>query len=117
MNKRFLITSVIIVFLSSLALYAAKQNITIQKTGKTKGAVTFNHEQHKKTALAEKKNCKSCHHIGKMNQACASAGCHVDANLDRGGKRIHKTCLTACHRQAKFKDKAPTKCNDKRCHN
>ncbi|HOO72073.1 MAG TPA: cytochrome c3 family protein [Spirochaetota bacterium] len=113
MNKKFITLGAVIIFISSVTF--AAQMVTIKKTGKVKGAVTFNHDAHKKAAQAEGKNCKTCHHKGPTNQSCADAGCHNDANLDRAGKRIHKTCLSLCHKP-KFKDKAPITCNDKRCH-
>ena len=112
MKKNLFIFTIVIIVATAMTLYA--KNVTVKKTGSKKSAVTFNHDAHKTHATKSGKNCKSCHHVGQLNQSCAAPGCHVDAVKDANGKRLHKTCLNMCHRANKAK--APTLCNDKRCH-
>ncbi|HNW30374.1 MAG TPA: cytochrome c3 family protein [Spirochaetota bacterium] len=57
-------------------------------------AVTFNHTAHKKSATALGKNCKTCHHKGKVNEKCSNKGCHFGPGAE---KPVHKKCYGECH--------------------
>lgn len=101
MNKRVLIVFIATVFAIS-ALYGAGV-VTVKKTqDKTYKQVQFSHDKHKKLA-----KCKQCHHKGKVSDSCAAKGCHQGP---AGTKKIHKLCITECHK----KKGGPTKCKD--CH-
>ncbi|MBN1497397.1 MAG: cytochrome c3 family protein [Spirochaetes bacterium] len=56
--------------------------------------VAFEHTSHKKRAAAMGKNCKTCHHIGKINDKCSNKGCHFGPGAE---KLVHKKCYGECH--------------------
>jgi hypothetical protein len=57
-------------------------------------AVAFDHNAHKRKAAAMGKNCKTCHHKGKINEKCSSQGCHFGPGAER---LVHKKCYSECH--------------------
>lgn len=56
--------------------------------------VAFDHNAHKKRAAALGKNCKTCHHKGKINEKCSSKGCHFGPGAEQ---LVHKKCYGECH--------------------
>lgn len=118
MIKRLLIPLLALGILGlGAGLYAKDppKKVTIDKCKKKKSAVTFDHGKHAK----EIKDCKSCHHKGKEQQACSSAGCHAGkAEGKRPGceemspskNPYHIKCM-GCHKKM---EKGPRGCAD--CH-
>lgn len=56
--------------------------------------VTFDHTAHKKRAAVLGKNCKTCHHKGKINEKCSTPGCHFGPGAET---LVHKKCSGECH--------------------
>ena len=90
----------------------SKDVVKIEKCSEkpTQGAVSFNHTEHKKRAIAAKQNCKSCHHKGKLTETCSSAKCHKNT---KGEQLMHKKCYGDCHVSAA---NAPKKADCVKCH-
>ena len=57
----------------------------------------FDHNAHKKWAAAQGKNCKTCHHKGKLNEKCSTKGCHFGPGAEQ---LVHKKCYGECHLSA-----------------
>jgi len=91
------------------------KKVTLNHLKGKKGAVTFDHAEHKAAF-----SCKDCHHKGKNSDSCFS--CHKAEKSADGTspmkKAMHKNCK-GCHKKMVKKDpalkeKAPVKC--KGCH-
>lgn len=118
MRKPMIVGAIVFgLIVGAAGLYAkeAPKQITIDKCKKKKSGVAFDHAKHAKAA----KDCKLCHHKGKEQQACSSAGCHAGkAEGKRPGceemspskNPYHLRCI-GCH---KSQSKGPKAC--KECH-
>jgi len=72
--------------------------------------VGFDHTAHKKRAAAIGKNCKTCHHTGKINDKCSNKACHFGPGAE---KLVHRKCYEECHLAAAV---APKQAECTRCH-
>ena len=103
MKKRFLILSIIIMFITPIVIYGAGR-VTVKKTqNRTYKRVILDHAKHKAAGV---KRCKSCHHKGPVSKSCAAVGCHKGK---AGTKKLHDSCI-GCHKTKG----GPKKC--KACH-
>jgi hypothetical protein len=68
--------------------------ITMVSAAPKQKPVTFNHTAHKKSAAALGRNCKPCHHKGKINEKCSTGGCHFGPGAE---KLVHGKCYGDCH--------------------
>ncbi|MEW6721080.1 MAG: cytochrome c3 family protein, partial [Thermodesulfobacteriota bacterium] len=95
-----------VVFAFGTAFAAPADKMTLNKGGKMKGAVAYDHKAH----AAIEKNCKACHHADEAGKEQNCAKCHGDKT---DGKKLsakeafHKQCKD-CHTKAK---KGPAKCD------
>ena len=118
--KRNLVLGFIVVsltggFLARAAKAPPKVQL-IKECQKTKPSVTYPHALHLKKVKA---SCQLCHHKGKPEQLCGSAGCHANqaeakrpgcAEMSLSKNPFHITCIK-CHKK---EGKGPTACAQ--CH-
>ena len=103
MRKKLFVLFLAVIFVLPLILYAVpKGDIKVKKIGDKKPATVYNHQKH---AAKGVKNCKTCHHKGKVSDSCSK--CHKGA---AGMKALHKNCK-GCHVKM---NAGPKSCKD--CH-
>ena len=111
--------------LVAVAWAGPPQQITIEKCGDKRAAVSFDHALH----VAAESDCTSCHHTdenltAESGTATSCRSCHLEpeegvlgcSEMSLSRNVYHKQCID-CHKSATATDpsiEAPTKCAD--CH-
>jgi hypothetical protein len=101
--------AVAVVFFTGAVLAAPPDKTELNKGGKAKGVVAYNHKAH-----AEKvKDCKTCHHKDAAGKEQGCGTCHgakTEGKKLSGKEAFHQQCKD-CHKK---EAKGPQKCDE--CH-
>ena len=101
--------AVAVVFFTGAVMAAAPDKLTLNKEGKAKGAVAYNHKAHTEKV----KDCKTCHHKDAAGSEQGCGKCHGDKTEGKklsGKEAFHQQCKD-CHKK---EGKGPQKCDE--CH-